>query len=159
VVTETNGVPVPGALAIIAGGARRPEWIPVTDGKHMDDKPQFSADGNTVYFTSTRDRFLCIWAQRLDPKSKHPVGPPFAYEHFHNAAGHASASFVNQSDLSVARANNGDVPLLLHNSGGNGNHFPNFKLVGTKSNRDAMGARIRVLAGGISQIREIAGGG
>ena len=83
--------------------ARRPEWIPVTDGQHMDDKPQFAADGNTVYFTSTRDRFLCIWAQRLDPKSKHPVGPPFAYEHFHNAAGRASAWFVGQSDLSVAR--------------------------------------------------------
>ena len=55
--------------------------------------------------------------------------------------------------------NNGDPPLLLHNSGGNGNHFVNFKFVGTKSNRDAMGARIRVQAGGISQIREIAGGG
>lgn len=54
--------------------------------------------------------------------------------------------------------NNGDPPLLLHNSGGNGNHFVNFRLVGTKSNRDAMGARIRVLAGGLSQIREIAGG-
>jgi len=56
-------------------------------------------------------------------------------------------------------ANNGDPPLLLHNSGGNGNHFLNFKLVGTKSNRDAMGARIRIVAGGLSQIREIAGGG
>ena len=56
-------------------------------------------------------------------------------------------------------ANNGDAPLLLHNSGGNGNHFLNFRLVGTKSNRDAMGARIRVVAGGISQIREIEGGG
>ena len=31
--------------------------------------------------------------------------------------------------------------------------------MGTKSNRDAMGARIHVDAGGISQIREIAGGG
>jgi len=82
---------------------RPPEWIPVTDGKYLDDKPQFSADGNTVYFTSTRDRFLCIWAQRLDPKSKHPVGAPFAYEHFHDAAGRASAWFVNGSDLSVAR--------------------------------------------------------
>ena len=56
-------------------------------------------------------------------------------------------------------ANNGDVPLLLHNSGSNGNHFLNFRLSGTKSNRDAMGARIRVVAGGISQIREIEGGG
>jgi hypothetical protein len=35
----------------------------------------------------------------------------------------------------------------------------NFRLMGIKSNRDAMGARIRITAGGISQIREIAGGG
>jgi hypothetical protein len=34
-----------------------------------------------------------------------------------------------------------------------------FKLVGTRSNRDAMGSRIRIKAGGISQIREIAGAG
>jgi hypothetical protein len=83
--------------------AGQSEWIPVTDGKHTDDKPQFSADGNTVYFTSTRDGFLCIWAQRLDAKTKHPLGPPFAYEHFHNAAGRDSAWFVSESDLSVAR--------------------------------------------------------
>ncbi len=56
-------------------------------------------------------------------------------------------------------ANNGDPPLLLHNTGGNGNHFLNFKLVGRTSNRDAIGARIRVRADGLSQIREIAGAG
>ena len=56
-------------------------------------------------------------------------------------------------------ANNGDPPTLLRNSGKHENHFVNFKLVGTKSNRDALGARIRVSAGKISQIREIAGGG
>ena len=83
--------------------AGRPDWIAITDGKHSDDKPQFSADGNTVYFTSTRDGFLCIWAQRLDAKTKHPLGPPFAYEHFHNAAGRASSWFISGSDLSVAR--------------------------------------------------------
>ncbi len=73
--------------------------------------------------------------------------------------GVAFVDFDNDGFVDMVVANNGDAPLLLHNSGGNGNHFLNFKLVGTKSNRDAMGARIRVLAGGISQIREIAGGG
>jgi hypothetical protein len=48
---------------------------------------------------------------------------------------------------------------VLHNTGGNGNHFINFRLVGTRSNRDAMGARVHIVADGISQIREIAGGG
>ena len=40
-----------------------------------------------------------------------------------------------------------------------GNHFVNLNLVGTKSNRDAMGARVKLDAGGITQLREIAGGG
>jgi hypothetical protein len=73
--------------------------------------------------------------------------------------GVAFADFDNDGFVDVVVANNGDVPLLLHNSGGNGNHFLNFKLAGKKSNRDALGARVRVVAGGISQIREIAGGG
>jgi hypothetical protein len=73
--------------------------------------------------------------------------------------GVAFADFDNDGFMEMVVGNNGDPPLLLHNSGGNGNHFLNFKLVGVKSNRDAMGARVRVVAGGISQIREIAGGG
>jgi eukaryotic-like serine/threonine-protein kinase len=83
--------------------AGQTEWIAVTDGQHSDDKPQFSADGNTVYFTSTRDGFLCIWAQRLDPVTRHPVGAPFAFEHFHDAAGRAAVAVQDFSDLSVAR--------------------------------------------------------
>jgi hypothetical protein len=73
--------------------------------------------------------------------------------------GVAFADFDNDGFMDVVVANNGDAPLLLHNTGGNGNHFLNFRLSGTKSNRDAMGARIRVVAGTTSQIREIAGGG
>jgi DNA-binding winged helix-turn-helix (wHTH) protein/Tol biopolymer transport system component len=84
-----------------AGGEA--EWIAVTDGRYSDDKAQFSADGNTLYFTSTRDGYLCIWAQRLDQLTKHPLGPPFAYEHFHNAQGRTAAFDQKLSDLSVAR--------------------------------------------------------
>jgi hypothetical protein len=72
--------------------------------------------------------------------------------------GVAFADFDNDGFVDVIVANNGDPPLLLHN-GGNGNHFLNFRPIGTKTNRDAMGVRIRVVAGGTSQTREIAGGG
>jgi hypothetical protein len=73
--------------------------------------------------------------------------------------GAAFADFDNDGNVDIVVANAGDPPLLLHNGGAGGNHFLNFKLVGTKSNRDAMGARIKLRAGGVSQIREIAGGG
>src|SRR5438874_1170743 len=77
----------------------------------------------------------------------------------HVGRGVAFADFDNDGLVDVVVANNGDPPLLLHNSGGNGNHFLNFKLVGTKSNRDAIGARFRIVADGVSQVGEIAGGG
>jgi hypothetical protein len=35
--------------------------------------------------------------------TKHPLGPPFAYEHFHDSAGRAGAFYLDGSDLSVAR--------------------------------------------------------
>jgi enediyne biosynthesis protein E4 len=73
--------------------------------------------------------------------------------------GVAFADFDNTGRVDVVVANNGDPPLLLHNSGADGNHFINLKLVGSKSNRDAMGARVRLMAGNVAQIREIAGGG
>ena len=73
--------------------------------------------------------------------------------------GVAFADFDNDGNMDLVVANNGDPPLLLRNAGGTGRHFLNFKLVGTKSNRDAMGARIKLRAGGLSQLREIAGGG
>ncbi len=77
----------------------------------------------------------------------------------HAGRGAAFADLDNDGFVDVLVANNGDPPLLLHNTGGNGNHFLNFKLVGRTSNRDAIGARIRVRADGLSQIREIAGAG
>jgi Tol biopolymer transport system component len=82
------------------------EWIAVTDGQYNDDKPQFSPDGNTVYFlSSTRDGYICIWAQRLDPATKRPVGAPVGYEHFHSWAQRDPLPYgqiISSSDLTVA---------------------------------------------------------
>ena len=75
----------------------------ITDATFSDDKAQFSADGNKVFFTSTRDGYLCVWAQRLDPESKHPLGVPFAVEHFHNSEGHHGTGVQMFLELSVAR--------------------------------------------------------
>jgi hypothetical protein len=77
----------------------------------------------------------------------------------HLGRGAAFADFDNDGNVDILVGNSGDPPLLLHNSGGTGNHFLNLKLAGTKSNRDAMGARVRLRAGGMTQTREIAGGG
>jgi eukaryotic-like serine/threonine-protein kinase len=57
----------------------------VTDGRGMERYADWSPDGNMLYFLSERDGFRCIRAQRLDPKSKHPVGMPLDIYHFHHA--------------------------------------------------------------------------
>jgi enediyne biosynthesis protein E4 len=75
------------------------------------------------------------------------------------ARGVAFADFDNDGYVDVLVANNGDPPTLLHNNAVHKSHFANFKLLGAKSNRDAMGARVKITAGGITQVREIAGGG
>jgi serine/threonine protein kinase len=61
-------------------------WIPVTEHlPTIHDKPRWSPDGNLLYFTSEADGFSCIWAQRLDPQTKRPIGVPTAVSHWHSA--------------------------------------------------------------------------
>jgi hypothetical protein len=53
-------------------------------GESNNDKQRWSPNGNLLYFVSERDGFRCIWAQRLDPGSKRPVGALFAVYHSHS---------------------------------------------------------------------------
>ena len=73
------------APATGTGPIPKSEWIPVTDGTQWDDKPRWSPDGNLLYFTSDRDRYRCLWAQRLEPRTRRPTGAAFAVAHFHSS--------------------------------------------------------------------------
>jgi tricorn protease-like protein len=74
-------------VAPFHGAAVIPEdqWIPITDGQAMDRYASWSPDGNLLYFLSEREGFRCIWAQRLDPATKHPLGAAFPVRHFHTS--------------------------------------------------------------------------
>ena len=61
------------------------EWIPVSEEPHAAMDPAWSPQGDRIYFTSERDGFRCIWARRLDPVTKKPVGESFPVSHFHSA--------------------------------------------------------------------------
>jgi len=54
--------------------------------------------------------------------------------------------------------NSHDAPSLLKNYGEHGSWI-SLKLVGTKSNRDAIGARVTVSAAGHNQLQEVRSGG
>jgi hypothetical protein len=102
---------------------------------------------NSLFHNEGNGRFVETTAQS---------GSGFSTTHL--GRGVAFVDFDNDGFVDAVVANDGEAPLLLHNSG-NGNHFMNFKLVGTKSNRDAIGARVRLQASGLSQMREIQSGG
>ena len=86
-------------------GTAAPEqdWIAVTSGESEDDKPRWSPDGTVLYFTSLRDGFRCIWAQRLEPQGKRPSGGAFSLRHFHHSRLTMMNVGLNQFELSVAR--------------------------------------------------------
>ena len=71
----------------------------------------------------------------------------------------AFADYDNDGDTDVLVANNGQEPQLLRNDGGNQHNWLEVQLVGQVSNRDGVGARVTVTAGGIAQVAERTGGG
>jgi hypothetical protein len=60
--------------------------------------------------------------------------------------GAAIGDFDNDGDLDILINNCGQAPQLLRNDGGNANHSLEILLIGTKSNRDGVGARVKVTA-------------
>ena len=62
-------------------------------------------------------------------------------------------------DLDVLVVNLDDRPTLLRNETAGGNHWITIGLTGTKSNRAAIGASVRLTAGGRTQISEVRSGG
>ena len=67
--------------------------------------------------------------------------------------GAAFADFDNDGDVDAIVTTNGSAAHLLRNDGGNKNHWLQVQLRGTKSNRQGIGAKLRLVAGGASQIR------
>jgi hypothetical protein len=125
----------------VANGHVMPEVEQISDAIHYKQKP-------LLFHNDHNGHFLDVSASSGE-----------AFEKAYAGRGVAFADFNNDGNLDMVVANVDDRPVLLRNEGKTGNHFLNFKLVGTRSNRDALGARIKLRAGGLSQIREVMGGG
>ncbi len=72
--------------------------------------------------------------------------------------GLACGDFDRDGDLDLLITTNNGPAYLYRNDVANGNRSTRFHLVGTKSNRDAIGATVRLFAGGITQSRMVKGG-
>jgi hypothetical protein len=69
--------------------------------------------------------------------------------------GVASGDFDNDGRMDMLVVNMDDTLTLLHNTTHNDNHWLMIRVIGSKSNRDGIGARLRLTTGGQTQIREV----
>jgi hypothetical protein len=73
--------------------------------------------------------------------------------------GLAAGDLFNDGKVDVVIEDLDGAPMILRNQGSAGNHWVGLELQGTKSNRLAIGARVQITAGGMTQSDEVRSGG
>ena len=84
-------------------------------------------------------------------------GSPFKEERV--GRGVAFGDIDNDGDIDIVINNLDGSPQVLRNDGGNANNSVLIKTVGVKSNRDGLGARVKVVSGDLQQVDEVRSGG
>jgi enediyne biosynthesis protein E4 len=120
----------------------------VTNGHVIDNiqlyNPRLSYLQTDLLYANERGRYRDISAES---------GPAFQIKHAGRGA--ATGDFDNDGDLDIIVSNSGQPPMLMRNDGGNGNHWIAVKARGRESNSFGVGARVKIRAGGRTQIKEI----
>ena len=122
--------------------------IYVTNGHVVDNvqlyNPRLSYMQTDLLYANDGGRFRDVSAAS---------GPAFQIKHVGRGA--ATGDFDNDGDLDIIVSNCGQPPMLMRNDGGNKNHWIAIKARGRESNSFGVGSRVKVEAGGKTQIKEI----
>jgi enediyne biosynthesis protein E4 len=130
-----------GNLDLVLANGNPDDLIETTkkDVRYREPPLLFHSDGKTLHNVSAES------------------GPIFAKPL--SARGLAIGDFDNDGAVDVLISVNDSAPLLLRNTAAKDNHWLGVKLVGKKSNRDAVGARVAYQAGDLKRGRMKVGGG
>jgi len=110
--------------------------------------PQVTYQEKPLLFRGTGKSFENI-SSRSGPVFSQPL----------SARGMAIGDFNNDGAIDVLLSVNNGPPVLVRNNAGRNNHWLGVKLAGTKSNPDAVGARITYQAQDLKRTRMKVGGG
>ncbi len=125
----------------------------VANGHTMDniaevDRSTTTPQQNQLFRNLGNGEFVDVTAQ---------MGEGFALRKTSRAA--AFGDYDNDGDIDILVTNWNQTTDLLRNDGGNRNNWIQLKVIGTKSNRSAIGARVKVVAGGLTQYAEVKSSG
>ena len=126
--------------------------IAIANGHILDNAPLFRA-GSTymqrklLFRNTTGRRFVDVGRTS---------GPAFSVERV--SRGLAVGDIDNDGDLDLLVSNNGQDAELLRNDGGNRANALLVRLRGRAPNTDAVGARVRVVTGSRTQLRDVKAG-
>jgi len=101
-----------------------------------------------LMFHNTGDGHFQKVSDQLGPDFIHPIA----------GRGLATADFFNNGATGIAVVCRGESPELLRNNVHNGNHWLEVLLIGTKSNRDGIGAELKLTAQDFTRTEQRTGG-
>ena len=125
----------------------------VANGHTMDniaevDRSTTAPQQNLLFQNLGNGQFADVTAQ---------MGAGFALQKISRAS--AFGDYDNDGDIDILITNWNQTADLLRNEGGNENNWIQIQAVGTQSNRSAIGARIKVVAGELTQYAEVQSSG
>jgi hypothetical protein len=117
--------------------------------------PQVDAAHLGIFYREPRLLYLNLGNGKFKDISK-DAGPGCTVPA--SSRGMATADFWNDGRISVVINNIDETPMLLVNKAKNKNNWIGIVTQGTRSNRDGIGARVTVYAGGHHWVQEVRSG-